>query len=77
VINVEETKAKAPRWTKALGFTIPVLADLKQGRDRVGAGGRAARPAARPDPDRVKHRHRPRGIIRFYRCSIPPTSTPG
>jgi hypothetical protein len=28
VINVKETKAKATRWTKALGFTIPVLMDL-------------------------------------------------
>jgi AhpC/TSA family/Disulphide bond corrector protein DsbC len=28
VINVKETKAKTARWTKALGFTIPVLMDL-------------------------------------------------
>jgi DsbC/DsbD-like thiol-disulfide interchange protein len=28
VVNVKETKAKTARWTKALGFTIPVLMDL-------------------------------------------------
>lgn len=44
VVNVRESKARTARWAKALGYTFPVLLDLKGG---VATGW--APPDALPD----------------------------